>query len=357
MNNLWSNKFIVRFSLVFFIHLLFIAGDESQAILEFSIRRIVFSLFFISYWLIIWYVAAYFYVWIQKKQSISTVNKSLYTYGLFFANFIFALIAAFANNLLYRFGDIHFFHKLANWSDVSIFNPELTMSLFSIYMMVFTADIFFTSSLKRKEDQIKMEKLKQENTLAQYLVLKSQIEPHFLFNSLSVLSSLIQTDIDVAEEFLLRLSKTLRYVIEKNELALVPLNDEIQFVENYFFLIKNRFEEGINFENTIDESIIQNSYIPPASLQLLIENAVKHNKFTGDDPLLIRLYAKEGFLIVKNNINLRDDVEVSTNRGIQNLTQRFSYFSDKAVNISVDEIDFTVAMPILTKADYERSNI
>ena len=267
MNNLWSNKLVVRFSLIFFVHFLFIAGDASQDILEFSIRRILFSLFFISYWLIIWYVAAYFYVEIQKKQALSTGNKSLYSYLLFFTNFTFALIAGFANNLLYRFGDIHFFNNQANWSDVPIFNPELTMSLFSIYMMVFTADIFFTSSLKRKEDEIKMEKLKQENTLAQYLVLKSQIEPHFLFNSLSVLSSLIQTDADVAEEFLLRLSKTLRYVIEKNELALVPLTDEIQFVEDYFFLIKNRFEEGINFENKIDESIIQNSYIPPASLQ------------------------------------------------------------------------------------------
>lgn len=357
MNNLWSNKLIVRILLIFFIHLLFIAGDDSLAILEFTIRRIAFLFSFITYWLIIWYIAAYFSVGIQKKQALSIENKSLYTYLLFFANFIFALAAAFAYNLLYRFGDIHFFQSHANWSDVPIFNPELTMSLFSIYMMIFTADIFFTSSLKRKEDQIKMEKLKRENTLAQYLVLKSQIEPHFLFNSLSVLSSLMQTDINVAEEFLLRLSKTLRYVIEKNELALVPLYDEIHFVEDYFFLIKNRFEEGINFENTIDESIIQNSYIPPASLQLLIENAIKHNKFTGDDPLLIQLYTEGGLLLVKNNLNLRDDVEESTKHGIQNLIQRFSFFSDKAVSITISEIDYTVAMPILSKTDYERFNI
>ena len=243
------------------------------------------------------------------------------------------------------------------WSEVPIFNPELTMSLFSIYMMIFTADVFFTSTLKRKEDQLKMEKLKRENTLAQYLVLKSQIEPHFLFNSLSVLSSLIHTNVDLAEEFLLRLSKTLRYVIEKNELALVPLQEEIRFVDDYFFLIRHRFDKGIVFENTLDKSIVQNSYIPPASLQLLIENAIKHNKFTIEKPLRISLYNDEKQIVVKNNIDLRDDIVESTNQGIQNLTQRFSYFSEQAVNIVITESDFTISMPILTKTDYERFNI
>jgi len=242
------------------------------------------------------------------------------------------------------------------WSDMPLFNPEFTLSLLMIYMMVFSFDIYYHSNIKRKEDQLKMEKLKQENTLAQYLVLKSQIEPHFLFNSLSVLSSIIHTNINLAEEFILRLSKTLRYVIEKNELALVPLKDEVLFVEDYFFLIKNRFEEGIIFENSIDKSIIQNSYIPPSSLQLLIENAVKHNKFTSDDPLRIQLYTDGELLIVKNNIKLRDDITNSTNQGLQNLTQRFSYFSDKAVSITLNETDFTVSMPILTKTDYERFN-
>jgi LytS/YehU family sensor histidine kinase len=183
------------------------------------------------------------------------------------------------------------------------------------------------------------------------------LEPHFLFNSLSVLSSIIHTDIDLAEEFILRLSKTLRYVIEKNELTLVPLKDEIQFAEDYFFLIRNRFEEGIIFENSIESSIIQNSYIPPASLQLLIENAVKHNKFSSDVPLQIQLFNDDGNLIVKNNMNLRDDLAESTKQGLQNLVQRFSYFSDHMVGIVEEESEFIVSMPILTKSDYERFNI
>jgi len=242
-------------------------------------------------------------------------------------------------------------------TDVPLFNPEFTLSLLMIYMMVFSFDIFHQSNIKRKEDQLQLEKLKQENTLAQYLNLKSQLEPHFLFNSLSVLSSLIQTNTNVAEEFLLRLSKTLRYVIEKNELTLVPLKDEIRFVKDYFYLIRHRFEDGIIFKNTLNKTVIQNSYIPPASLQLLIENAVKHNKFTVERPLKIHLYNNEKQIIVKNNMNLRDDISETTNQGLQNLTQRFSYFSDHVVSVASDEIDFSVSMPILSKKDYERINI
>lgn len=357
MDSLRSNKFLMRFSLVFFVHLIFVMGDQSMEIWEFGLRRAWFLFHFISYWLIVWYVAAYFSKGIHRKQTLSAKNKSWYGYLLFFSNFVFGFIAGFGYNILYRTSDVYLFQMNEAWSDVPLFNPELTMSLFSIYMMIFTADVFFTSILKRKEDQLKMEKLKQETTLAQYLLLKSRIEPHFLFNSLSVLSSIIHTDVNLAEEFILRLSKTLRYVIEKNELALVSLKEEIRFVEDYFFLIRTRFDEGIIFENSIDKSIILNSYIPPASLQLLIENAIKHNKFTTGEPLKIQLYTEGELLIVNNNINLRDDIADSTNQGLQNLTQRFSYFTEKAVSINIDENDFTVTMPILTKTDYERFNI
>jgi len=357
MSNSWSNKLFIRFSVIFFIHLVIVIGDATMDIFDFSIRRITFSTFFISYWMILWYSAGYVNDIIHKKQALSLKNKAPYTWLLFFFNFSFSLTSAFLTNLAYRFGDIYFFNSYDNWSDVPLGNPEFTMTLFSLYMIIFTGDIFFTSTLKRKEDQLKMEELKRENTLAQYLVLKSQLEPHFLFNSLSVLSSIIHTDINLAEEFILRLSKTLRYVIEKNELTLVPLNDEVGFINDYFFLISNRFDEGIVFDNSIEESTIQNSYIPPASLQLLIENAVKHNRFSAKRPLKIKLYNDKSHLFLNNNKNLRDDNPDSTKQGLKNLIQRFSYFSDEAVTIRDEEKEFTVCLPILTKSDYERINI
>ena len=358
MNRKNVNKFFVRLLFIFLINFIVKIGDQSISVFsDFTFRGFVFSFYFITYWLCIWYVAEIFNLKIHYRQESSLGSKKFYTFLLFSFHITYGLLVSFGANLFYRLGDIHVFHMNIPWSDVPLFNPEFTLSLFMIYMIVFSYDNYFYSSIKRKEDQIQLEKLKQENTLAQYLNLKSQIEPHFLFNSLSVLSSIIHTDINLAEEFILRLSKTLRYVIEKNELALVPLKEEIRFVDNYFFLIRNRFDDGIVFENSINDSIIQSSYIPPASLQLLIENAVKHNKFTSDDPLRIQLFADGESITVKNNINLRDDIADSTNQGLQNLTQRFSYFSNKEVTITITETDFTVSMPILTKTDYERFNI
>jgi len=358
MNPKNINKFLVRLLFIFFINFIVKIGDQSISVFSgITMRGIVYTSYFIIYWLCIWYIAEFLNSKIQKRQESTTGPKKFYTLLLFLFHFAFGMLVSFLAGLFFRLGDIHMFHMDIPWAEVPLFNPEFTLSLLMIYMMVFTFDIYYQSNMKRKEDQLKMEKLKQENTLAQYLVLKSQIEPHFLFNSLSVLSSLIHTNVGLAEEFLLRLSKTLRFVIEKNELALVPLREEIRFVDDYFFLIRHRFDEGIIFENVLDNGIIQNSYIPPASLQLLIENAIKHNKFTTENPLRISLYNDEKHIIVKNNIDLRDDIVDSTNQGIQNLTQRFSYFSKHDLTIEINESDFMVSMPILTKTDYERFNI
>lgn len=356
MKNIRPHKTILRFLIIFFIHLIFVYGDTSMEIWEFNVRRNIFSLVFISYWMIVWFIAESFTNAIYKKQSLSNTKSISYTYILFFTNLIFAFCAAFAFNLLYRNMDIHVFHRGEGWSIVPILNPELTLSLFSFYMLFFTADTFFASILKSKEAQLNMEKMKRENMKAQYLVLKSQLDPHFLFNSLSVLSSIIHTDADLGEEFIMRLSKTLRYVIEKKELSLVPVKEEIHFVDDYFFLINQRFEEGIIFENAIDESIVQENYIPPASLQLLIENAVKHNRFSMEKPLNIKIYNDHKNIIVVNNINTREEQSNSTNQGLHNLSQRYSYFSEAEVIISIKDKEFMVSMPLLTKADYEHFN-
>ena len=352
------HTFFIRLMFVFFIHFIFKIGDQSfNAFSDFTVRGFVFSTSFIAYWLCIWYIASFFHKKIQKRQDLTVKNKKLYTFLLFFLHLMFGLLFSFTANYLYRVGDIYFFNDIDAWSGVSVFNPELTLGLLTIYMMVFTFDSYYHSSIKNKEDQLELEKLKQENTLAQYLNLKSQIEPHFLFNSLSVLSSVIHTDANLASEFTLRLSRILRYVIEKNEFLLVPLSEEITFVENYLFLIQTRFEKGIDFTNTIDKDIINTCYVPPSSLQLLIENAVKHNKFTDDSPLKIQIYNDDNRLIVRNNINIRNDTENSTNMGLDNLTSRYSHFSEEPVVIDSTNNYFTVSLPILTNENYERTNI
>ncbi len=211
MNRQEPNKFFVRLLLVFIIHFIFKIGDQSFGVFsDFTFRGIAFSLYFVIYWLCIWYIAAFFHNKIQQKQEDSILNKKLFIILLFSFHFTFGFLASFLANWLYRVGDTYFFDMGDIWSSVSLLNPELTMSLLMIYMMVFSIDIYYNTSIKAKENQLQLEKLKQENTLAQYLNLKSQIEPHFLFNSLSVLSSIIYSDVDLASEFILRLSRILR---------------------------------------------------------------------------------------------------------------------------------------------------
>ena len=358
MNHQGLNKFFIRFFLVFLIHFIIKVGDQTFTdFLSISFRGLVFTIQFSIYWIIIWYTADYINYLIIKREEKKLEPKRVYTLLRFSFHLLFGLAVSFSSNLIYRFGDIYFFDMSETWSPVPLVNLELTLSLSMIYMMVFTFDTYYSSSMKLKEEQLQMEKLKQENTLAQYLNLKSQIEPHFLFNSLSVLNSIIYSDVDLASEFILRLSRILRYVIEKNEFIMVPLSEEITFVENYLFLIKTRFDEGIAFENTIDKNILDSYYVPPASLQLLIENAIKHNKFTSSNPLHIHLSNTENCLTVSNNLNIRTDFEKSTNQGLDNLTVRYSHFTDQSISIKKTNTDFTVSLPLLTKEHYERFNI
>ena len=352
------NKFFTRIFFVFLFHLVFKIGDDSFDVFgDFTLRGLVFSFYFISFWLVVWYIADFFGQKIVSWQKRSSKYTHFHTILLFTFHFFFGFIFAFLSNYLYRLGDIYLFHRNEAWKDVTVFNPELTMSLLLIYMMVFSFDTYYSSSIRINEDKLQLEKLKRENTLAQYLNLKSQIEPHFLFNSLSVLSSVIHSDANLASEFTIRLSRILRYMIEKNEHILVPLKDEISFVDNYLFLIQTRFQEGINFKNSLDKRIISSSYIPPASLQMLIENAVKHNKFTKKNPLEIILKNDKESLIVVNNLNIREDIENSTELGLDNLKERFKQFTPNPVLIKKTASKFTVSLPILTKTHYERFNI
>ena len=353
-----TNKFITRFLFVFFVHLIIKIGDQSfTGFFDISERGLIFSAWFISYWLIIWYLADFFNQKILAKQEVTLKNKKSYIYILFTFHFFFGLIASFIANITYRYMDVHFFNNGDVWSTIPIINPEFTFSMLSIYMMVFTFDTFYHSNIRQKEDQLKMEQLEKESTMAQYLNLKSQIEPHFLFNSLSVLSSLIYSNADLASEFVLRLSRILRYVIEKNKFLLVPLKDEIDFVNDYIFLAQTRFEEKIICDTNLDKKVINTGFIPPTALQTLVENAIKHNKFTKDKPLKITVSNNDKSLIVKNNLQLRNDITNSTKQGLDNLKARYFHFTDVPVEIIQTSDEFIVSLPLLTKEHYERFNI
>ncbi|MEA3450885.1 MAG: histidine kinase, partial [Bacteroidota bacterium] len=256
----------------------------------------------------------------------------------------------------YRFGDIYLFENEHLWVDIRSFNPEFTISMLLIYMMVYWFNEFFLENIKIREEEIKNQKMQKEFSNAKYMALKAQIEPHFLFNSLSVLNSIVHKDPDLASEFIVKLSKTLRYIVEKNNSKVVYLKEEMLLVTNYFFLLKTRFEGNIKLTNNINKSLLENCIIPPVTIQMLLENAVNHNKHSEENPLEVIIEADDEHIIVKNTLNLKNNKEKSTGKGIENIIQRYELLSGEKVIVNENEDFFTVKLPILKNEEYEHFN-
>lgn len=182
---------------------------------------------------------------------------------------------------------------------------------------------------------------------AKYETLKSQIDPHFLFNSLNVLSALIAENPDKAEDFTAKLSKVYRYVLEQKEKNLVNLSDELAFAKQYLELLQMRFENALIFSFPKDEAI-DNYKIAPLSLQILLENAVKHNVAAESKPLEVTIEIKQGRLWISNNLNPKKLLQKSSKKGLRNIIERYALLTNKQVQIDKTKNHFIVQIPLLT---------
>lgn len=197
-----------------------------------------------------------------------------------------------------------------------------------------------------KSSLVEVEKYKAESLQAQFQNLKDQVNPHFLFNNLSVLSSLVYKDQDKAVDFINELSKVYRYVLENQENELVSLTKELNFIESYIYLLRIRFDKSLKVQFSI-ESCDKALVLPPMCLQLLVENCIKHNEVSEENPLLIEIYCEEKYLVVSNNLQVRTNTEKSSNTGLKNIINRYKHFSDKEVYILKSEDKFEVRIPLL----------
>jgi len=192
-------------------------------------------------------------------------------------------------------------------------------------------------------------KLEKENTQSKFEILKSEVNPHFLFNSLNNLIGLIEENQSVAANYVQGLSNVYLYVLKSKEKELVELWQEINFVESYSFLLQRRFGSNIIFNINIDEAYFK-QYVPPLCMELLIENAVKHNVITNEKPLTIDIYIEDEALVVQNNLQLKSIPEVSTKIGLQNIEKRYHFLTDRKVEISKTKRLFKVKLPLLDLA-------
>lgn len=192
------------------------------------------------------------------------------------------------------------------------------------------------------------EALKNQQIRTQFEVLQNQMSPHFLFNSLNTLTTLIGEDQKVATEFTQKLSEVYRYILANKEKELVSLRDELEFAEAYLYLLKMRYPQNLTATFSIDEEYMR-QYIAPLTIQMLIENAIKHNVISKTYPLHIEVYVENGkSIVVKNNLQSKKVIEKSTKTGLANIRSRYAYFGNKNIDVITTAKNYFVAIPLIS---------
>jgi two-component system LytT family sensor kinase len=290
-------------------------------------------------WIILWMGNAYLSDWVGRKISwterpvkrfvITVITTIVYTLGSMFVFFMLWSKLVWGNS----------FKDTLNWIDIGFFYTALVVT--AIVALFLHGRGFL---LSWREAAVEAEQLKRANISSQFEALKSQVNPHFLFNSLNVLSSLVYKDQDLAAAFIKQLSNVYRYVLDMKDKELVTIKEELQALEAYLFLAKIRF--GDNLEVTIDIPD-QNQQVAPLTLQMLVENAIKHNIVSAKKPLQIEIGVADGFIYVKNNLQKKMVAATSSGIGLPNIQERYRHLSDKKVEV-METLDlFTVKIPIL----------
>ncbi len=199
---------------------------------------------------------------------------------------------------------------------------------------------------EKSELLIKTAKMEKAHILSQYEILKNQINPHFLFNSMNILSSLIPRSPQKAVKFTKQFSKVFRTLLEMNEALLIPLEQELEFIKSYLFLQKMRFDKSLEIEVRIAKSKLT-YLLPPFGLQLLIENAIKHNIISEEMPLKIYIASEENYLKVVNNLQLRGSNLKSTGIGLKNLKARYKMLTDLPVTFKEEDKKYVAQIPLI----------
>lgn len=252
------------------------------------------------------------------------------TYGLNYINFV----------IIQGLNKEEFFSSKWNFTNWFFINFALLISAF------LHAKGFMQAMKQNAKKEVVEQKLIAKSANAQFESLKNQLDPHFLFNSLNVLDSLIEENPELAQRFTNSMSKIYRYVLEQKDKELVSVEEEIDFAKTYCELLKTRFEDAVTFEfNISDED--KKGFVVPLSLQLLLENSIKHNFATSSKSLNIKIFAENGNLIIENNLQTRELPNRSTGVGLANIVSRYNLLTDRNVFIEKSETFFRVKLPIL----------
>jgi two-component system LytT family sensor kinase len=258
-----------------------------------------------------------------------------------------AIITVLINAMLFFIVVLLFMYAHQKATNVLMSSSDVGLAYF-VYFMLLVILVFIARVLRfqmtRQDDIAEKELLKQQSLQNELSALKNQINPHFLFNSLNSLNSLIR-DNKEATVFVNKLSFMYRYILQSGQQDFVTLKEELKFLESYVYLIKTRYRDRFSIQIDIDSHFLNES-LPALALQLLVENAVKHNEISESNPLLVKLYIENDYLVVENPIRPRTTFVDSTGQGLANIDKRYLLLKQKHISISDINGIFKVKLPI-----------
>ncbi len=339
----FNNKFnsqsrfgrLIGIPILAFIITLFISFDHFLLMDFFFLRSFLISFIITSF---LWIGNYEIFLFARKRYNGYADTKKRVIYQTI-TNVLYTLLITFI-----------IYYSCCLFLEISTINlPSLLIMTFipTIMMILVYETVYTFYSWKAHINEI--ESLKVENVKSQLNSLRSQLDPHFLFNSLNTLVSLVGEQNKPAQDFLLQLSDVYRYLLINRENNEVPLKEEIDFLQAYIYLNKIRFRENLQVEINIDPSAYL-KFIAPLSLQMLVENAIKHNAATSESPLFIGIqYINSEYIQITNNIQPKKTLTNSTGVGLQNITNRYKLLTKKEVKIYQTTTTFTVEIPLLSQ--------
>lgn len=336
------NREIIEYLVLFFIlgpGTLYFTCTGCYTGLEIAVASSIFSGYF---WVALWKGNAYGACALDLK--ISWIDRPLtrLMVGIiltFLYTVVVVAVGYYGFFTLYLGRD--FYETLLGNPERSLLWPVVVTFLISTFMH---GRSFF---LSWRAEAVNVEKLKSEQLSSRFESLKNQVNPHFLFNSLNALTSLVHKDADLSEKFIKKLSDVYRYVLDSQDKEVVDMADELNFTESFIFLQKIRHGNSLHVTIEIPEDV-KKKKVPPLAFQMLIENAIKHNVVSEAKPLNIVVSVTDGRLIVSNNLQRRKDVEKTSGLGMNNIKMRYEFLSNQSIQIDETGDQFTVKIPILS---------
>ncbi|MBS1514784.1 MAG: histidine kinase [Bacteroidetes bacterium] len=334
-----KDKFIVFIGSVFFG----VVIPNASGLINNSLFAFPFLIFAYCY-----YIAAAFSIWCGNRFIIFYLQKKVDWLHNPFKKVIYIV----TSNIVYT--SIVLIVFISVWYSV-ILNTEINRQVILINILICVVCVFFITHIyetfflikARESDKVKEEQLERAKIQAELEALKNQIDPHFMFNSLNNLTHLIDVSPGIAKQYVENLADVYRYILRNKDNKLVLLEDEIFFLNRYFSLLSLRYSDNLSLGMFLNKEDFSKYLIPPVSIMTAVENAVKHNEVSEENPLELDIELINDSLIIMNKVNAKKSVRESSKIGLKNLAERFKIITGKDISYSFDKGSFILNLPML----------